>query len=194
MTKHTDDRTLEVTATAWRAFVDSDVRVCAPAELEERVWDAIRSRAQARRPLADKRRTLAVVSLAAGVALAVVPTLRSPTGSSPEALIAHPVPLANHVEYRPVLAAHRVTRDTPRPQRPETAAGTRVSVLMTLGADPLQETEVVRVVRLRLPREALQALGLAVLEPEAQGSIDVDVVVGEDGLAREIRQMRAGQE
>ena len=51
-----------------------------------------------------------------------------------------------------------------------------------------------QIVRLRLPREALQVLGVVLVEPDAEGMVDVDVLVGEDGLARDIRQVSTGQE
>jgi hypothetical protein len=59
---------------------------------------------------------------------------------------------------------------------------------------PFQDTESLQLVRLRLPREVLQALGVVFLEPELQTVVDVDVLVGEDGLPRDIRQVRARQE
>lgn len=62
---------------------------------------------------------------------------------------------------------------------------------MSLGAAPLHDTELLQLVRLRLPRESLRGLGIALLEPDAQALIDVDVLIGEDGLPREIRQVRA---
>jgi len=68
------------------------------------------------------------------------------------------------------------------------------AALMLFDAGPLQSREPLQMVRLRLPREALQALGLVLLEPDAGGVVDVDVLVGEDGLPRDIRQVRIGQE
>jgi hypothetical protein len=73
--------------------------------------------------------------------------------------------------------------------RDEPAEGT--GPILTLSADPLFETESLHVVRVRMPRGALQALGVALVEPEANGLVDVDVVVGDDGLPREIRRVTA---
>lgn len=62
--------------------------------------------------------------------------------------------------------------------------------ILTLAADQAFEAEVLHIVRVRVPREALQAFGVSLLEPEAAGLVDVDVLVGDDGLARDIRRIR----
>jgi hypothetical protein len=66
--------------------------------------------------------------------------------------------------------------------------------LLTLSADPLFDTESLHIVRVRMPRGALRALGVALVEPEAGGLVDVDVVVGDDGLPREIRRVAGVRE
>ncbi len=95
--------------------------------------------------------------------------------------------------------ASTTTAGVTRPRAP--LAGTSLAVLaelppalMSLGDGPVGPTEVLQIVRLRLPRETLQSLGVVLLEPDAGGVIDIDVLVGEDGLARDIRQVRTGQE
>ena len=192
MTKRADQRTFDGSDSAWQAFVEADARVCAPPGLEERVWQAIQSR-HVSRPVSRVSR-LAGLSLAAGVALSVVPALERGDETRDGVLPGQPVSMQTMDVYRDVLPAARPLRQTRVVVSVPANEPVAAPVLMTLAADPLQETEVLRVVRLRLPRGALQSLGLAVLEPEAQGSVDVDVVVGEDGVAREIRQLRAGQE
>jgi hypothetical protein len=44
-------------------------------------------------------------------------------------------------------------------------------------------------VRVRLPRSALAQLGLPVADPTASGLVDVDMVIGEDGVARSINSV-----
>lgn len=73
---------------------------------------------------------------------------------------------------------------------PDEPAG-RSGPVLTLSADPLFDTESLHVVRVRMPRGALRALGVALVEPDASGLVDVDVVVGDDGLPREIRRITA---
>ncbi len=63
-------------------------------------------------------------------------------------------------------------------------------VLMTLAADPVRETESLQLVRIRMPRTELRALGIALIEPEASGLVDVDVLVADDGLPRDIRRIQ----
>jgi hypothetical protein len=63
--------------------------------------------------------------------------------------------------------------------------------VMTLAADPVFENESLQIVRVRMPRSALPALGIALVEPEAAGLVDVDVLVGGDGLPRDIRRVSA---
>jgi hypothetical protein len=70
----------------------------------------------------------------------------------------------------------------------------RTEPILTLSADPLFATESLHIVRVRMPRGALRALGVALVEPEANGLVDVDVVVGDDGLPREIRRVTAVME
>jgi hypothetical protein len=39
----------------------------------------------------------------------------------------------------------------------------------------------------RVPRTSLRAFGVALIDPDASGLVDVDLVVGSDGLPRDIR-------
>jgi hypothetical protein len=57
--------------------------------------------------------------------------------------------------------------------------------------DPASDAETVQLVRIRVPVGALLALGVTTTDPDASGVVDVDVTVGDDGLAREIRGIRA---
>lgn len=59
---------------------------------------------------------------------------------------------------------------------------------------PATPAETLQLVRLRVPSEALLALGLAPLEPDASGLVDIDMLVGDDGLPKNIRRVRVLQE
>jgi hypothetical protein len=86
---------------------------------------------------------------------------------------------------------------------PETAVGPDADVaaagdavpaaapLLTLAIDGVSDAESLQLVRVRMPRAALGTLGLALYDPEATGMVDVDIVVGDDGLPRDIRDIRA---
>lgn len=60
------------------------------------------------------------------------------------------------------------------------------STLMLVG-EPILRGEPVRVVRMRMPASTLGALGIRSLAGESAEAVDVDVIVGEDGVARAIR-------
>ena len=60
------------------------------------------------------------------------------------------------------------------------------ATLMLVGA-PILAGEPVRVVRMRVPASTLTTLGVRSLAGEFADAIDVDVIVGEDGVARAIR-------
>jgi hypothetical protein len=68
-----------------------------------------------------------------------------------------------------------VTRTTPQP---------KVSTLVLVG-QPLAAGEIVHVVRMRVDRASLAALG--VTGSSSADVVDVDVLVGEDGVARGLR-------
>jgi hypothetical protein len=60
------------------------------------------------------------------------------------------------------------------------------ATLMLVGA-PILAGEPVRVVRMRVPASTLTTLGVRSLAGEFADAVDVDVIVGEDGVARAIR-------
>lgn len=175
---------------AWRAFADEDSRVRAPSDLEARVRAAVAVRRDESRSPRFSRTSLAIAATL-GLALAW-----SVWTSTPPATL-------DTLDSRPVessaLAAFVAPAERERPQivpptRPTSANVTRRSdstvATLRLSPDPVAALESVQLVRLRLPREALQALGLVLLEPDTSGPVDVDVVVGEDGLPRGIRRVR----
>ncbi|HLG54429.1 MAG TPA: hypothetical protein VI485_03800 [Vicinamibacterales bacterium] len=98
-----------------------------------------------------------------------------------------------------VAAAALVTvvalRDTvrPRPSAPLATAARTIAPVAILSADAPFDTEPLQIVRIRIPGSALPALGVSIVEPEAAGLVDVDLLVGEDGLPREIRRVRAAR-
>ena len=88
-----------------------------------------------------------------------------------------------------VLLTGLRTRPPDRREVPD-AAALPAPVLMTLAADPVRETESLQLVRIRMPRTELRALGIALIEPDASGLVDVDVLVADDGLPRDIRRIQ----
>jgi hypothetical protein len=182
---------------AWRAYVEEDAEVHAPEGLEARVWNAIA--VPSSRPAWRPRTRFVFVgaSIAAAIAIAVFvalrkePDRRQVTQHEPAAVR---TPLVNPEPAAPVATVAPATAAPSRARAPRRPREVLPPVLMNLGASPVRDTEVLQLVRLRLPREALQTLGVVLLEPDAAAMVDVDVLIGEDGVARDIRQVRAGQE
>jgi hypothetical protein len=178
---------------AWRAYVNEDAGLQAPPGLESRVWNELAAPPRPKRAYWTSRLLLAV-SAAAMIVVTFVALRdesgRPPIPSSPIGVeaIAPPAEPAMIPAFDRTREVERVT-----PERRTLRRGLP-PVLMTLGAGPVRDTEVLQLVRLRLPREALQTLGVALLEPDAGGVVDVDVLIGDDGVARDIRQVRTGHE
>jgi hypothetical protein len=77
------------------------------------------------------------------------------------------------------LQLHRIEQTSS-----ESAAGGRT--LLVVG-EPILRGEPVRVVRMRVPAATLTGLGVRPATGNAAAHVDVDVLVGEDGVARAIR-------
>lgn len=58
---------------------------------------------------------------------------------------------------------------------------------LLLVGEPIHEGEPVRIVRMRVPASTLAALGVRSTSGNLTDAVDLDVIVGEDGVARAIR-------
>jgi hypothetical protein len=83
-----------------------------------------------------------------------------------------------------------LSRGTPR-QEPNQAAATRPpGEFAAIGyVEPWSDLDAVQVVRVEMPREALAGLGWPVAE-EGRQTVQADLLVGQDGIARGIRLAR----
>ncbi len=70
---------------------------------------------------------------------------------------------------------------------PPTLAAVPVSESVVLVLEPPGVQETVRVVRIRVARSALESLGIQTVATHGSDSVEVDVLVGEDGVARGVR-------
>jgi hypothetical protein len=179
-----------------RALADEDCHVQAPPHVHAAVmrrWDVMRPSAQHNR---DGRRRLAAIlavgSLAAAVVAAVVMS-RVPSEPS----LAEPVVARAPEEPGVVVSPPPADRDTPaeghgqRPRRLRTRVETmapRPGAGMVFVADPILDASATKIVRVRVPRTALVTLGLPLVEPDDRGSVELEMLVGEDGVARTIRR------
>ena len=196
--QHTDDSRFDE---AWRAYVDDDARLQPSPDLETRIWNELAAPPHPQQTNWIPRFSLAVS--AAAVIVATFVALRDGSGGRPP-IPSSPIPAApiqvdamalpRELVMTPALVRVRAPgSEQPTPEG-RTLRTALPPVLMSLGASPVRDTEVLQLVRLRLPREALQTFGVVLLEPDASGVVDVDVLIGEDGVARDIRQVRTGQE
>jgi hypothetical protein len=163
---------------AWSAFATDDERASAPHALEARILEAAREVCRHQHALSlISLRQRVVVALATAAALALVAgglISRSTTADTPTPTV-------------------QVLSDTGVEEVPNgtfPAATRRGDALVTLAVDPVKDTEQLALVHIRVPQNALMAMGIATNEPGASGLVDVEVLVGGDGLPRDIRRMR----
>ena len=177
---------------ALRELADAEARVETPPHVEAAImalWDARRDQANTS---PSRRRTRAVVRGAAAIAAGVtivgsvalqreltdtsVAPPRSPAFSFDRAASPRPAPaIPDAADTRAARAADR---------HPSPGANDARSALVLVG-DPIAAGEIVHVVRMRVMRSALTELGIAA--SASTEMVDVDVLVGEDGVARGVR-------
>jgi hypothetical protein len=160
----------------WREFAREDAAMTAPTELEGRVlasWEALQH-PQRRSHRPTQGRLFWAIGAVAGTLLLAF-ALRSHRATT-----VRPIPASGTA-----MSATRAVADLHHwPRRMPTA-----DAVFTLTADPALETENLELIRVRMSRLALQAAGVVVSGPNAEGFVEVDVVVGEDGLSRDVRRV-----
>ena len=166
---------------AWRAFMDEDADHRAPSGLEARVQQAIAGRQPRRR-----RRSSAGLALAASLGIAAAWWFATSTSAPTSArTILQADASRPFASYAASVVSEQPDFSTTR--SPATRAPTVIRRAPQLGApDAGGPQETFQLVRLRLPRQALATLGFLMADPDGSGMVDVDVLVGEDGLARHI--------
>jgi anti-sigma-K factor RskA len=91
--------------------------------------------------------------------------------------------LAAGVVLGVALTAWHVGRSEEAPM----LAAVPVSESVVLVLEPPGVEETVRVVRIRVARSALEGLGIQTVASQESESVEIDVLVGEDGVARGVR-------
>lgn len=181
----------------WEALVEADRALQASPHVADAVMRAWAERTSA---LPARRRRFAAGTWAAAAAaaamgvLGAVPLLRdapqAPVEDAPVATVSTPQP--------PAAPVVETIPNVPPPLRGRerlsaayrAVTGAPDSPIVTLAADPPVAGESLQIVRMRVPRHALHAFGLSLGDPEIAEIVEVDVVVGEDGLPRDIRRVR----
>ena len=179
-----------------RALAEEDRQLHAPSPVHAAVmqtWDALIPFARNRHR--RRSRGLSVLAIGSFVAavVAVVAIDRPPSGPSwPEPVGARPTETPRVVGHAPASASQTLVQaHSPRPRRPRTRrekAPPRYQPGLVLVADPGLDASALNIVRVRVPRAALATLGIPVIEPNDGGSVDLEMLVGEDGVARTVRR------
>lgn len=118
---------------------------------------------------------------------------------APESIIDYP-PIPGQPVRVQTDALPKLGHDTAEPIVPDPPAVTlpvaRPRVRSTRGAGPdaaravptwRDSDDVVHAVQVRMPRAMLSMLGVPIIEPGAEGTVNVEMLLGSDGIARTIR-------
>jgi hypothetical protein len=179
-----------------RALAEDDCHVQAPRHVHAAVmqtWDVVKPLAQHRRRGRSRYAALLAVGSMATAVVALVVMYRAPSEPSrPEPVVARAVEKPPLVTNGPPATSDiPVDAQRPRPRRPRSrGAATRPhhGPAMVLVADPILDASATSIVRVRVPRTALVPLGIPLVDPDYRGSVDLEMLVGEDGVARTIRR------
>lgn len=176
----------EALTRALRALADAERHVETPARVEAALmarWDA----AHAPRGRSTGRRVVrAAGAMAAGVTLVGAVALQRELATAPVAL---PQPPALALDAADELTVDRSPRldgleRLALGQPVESSVEESRSALVLVG-QPIADDEVVHVVRMRVTRASLRVFGVSAASSGEM--VDIDVVVGEDGVARGVR-------
>jgi hypothetical protein len=181
---------------ALRALAEEDCHVQAPPHVHAAVmhtWDIVRPFARHRRGGRSGRAAILAIGTTAAAVVAAVVMYRTPSEPSrPEPVVARAAEKPRDVTDLPAIDGDTPTEThQPPPRRPRTrgeraAPGDEPGVVLV--ADPILDASAASIVRVRVSRAALVTLGIPLVEPDEGGSVDLEMLVGEDGVARTIRR------
>lgn len=175
-------------AEAWRAFKAEEATLSAPPSVFDAVMHAChrelerRNRppepSSRRRHLSRRHRYLMMAAAALfALGAAVAHRDREPHAASR--------PAGDVIDS--ALPHSAITSPTSGPVEP---VGSQPPPQAARVRSPFQ-FEPLQLVRVRMPREALQIFGVSLIDPQAEGLVDVELIVADDGLARAIRSVTA---
>lgn len=182
MTRRAVDET-ELTQ-ALRALTEEETRVETPDHIEAALMARFDEYRRTPRVLRRRTRTLlrGAATMAAGVMLFGAVMLERELAPARIDLPRRPPAPSDMVDPTPPPIASGNAGAVPRPidSRPSEPRSTVVLV-----GGPMASGELVQVVRMRVDRSALSALGIT--QSGSNDTVEVDVLVGEDGVARGLR-------
>ena len=177
-----------------QALAREESRLEAPPHVEAdvlRAWDAAHPPRERRRipwaPWAATAAAAATILLAAVITMSRDARVQAPPRP--------PIPASDvrlGLEAPPVVVstepAPRAPRRFPRRRPAVIAASERpAATTVVLVGTPVMAGERMRVVRMRVARETLIGMGLRPIAQNDAASVDVEMLVGEDGVARALR-------
>ncbi|MBL8177179.1 MAG: hypothetical protein JNK48_21070 [Bryobacterales bacterium] len=157
--------------------------VQAPPAVEDALLAAFAARRQAAHR-ARWRKAVWAIPLAAGLLLFAVLRWKEPEPRLAREASTVPPSIEREVEPGPVAAIAPPVSSRPRTVR--RAEYVTEFVPLRYGK-PLESGEPIVIVRMRLPGSELRKLGLPVAPETASGTVQADVLLGGDGLAKAIR-------
>jgi hypothetical protein len=160
-------------------------------------WDAVSLAQTSRRRQPWWRLAVASIAVVASVAALVIVVTRStrPADEHRRTAVDGPrLPAIAEYGVPPRAASVASPVDVPPVRRPaprRTDRTTAIDAGYVLVPDAAVAPSQLMVMRLRMPRTAFARLGVPIADPDAEGLVDVEVLVGEDGVARSIRRAAA---
>ena len=187
-----------------RSLAEDDAAARVPPHVDAAVmaaWDARCCERDGReRAVEDRRQARIAWAIAAGLAasLVAIAILERPRavgepqpvrhdGSSETSIATRPSPAIADTFALPALRElPQQMKRAPRPAVPLPQASAAYVLVPDAGVEaPLT------MMRVRMSRSAFSRLGIPIANPDGDGMVDVDVLVGEDGVARSIRRASA---
>jgi hypothetical protein len=175
----------EALTRALRALAEAEAHVDTPARVETAVmarWDAAHA---ARGRTVTRRLVRTAGAMAAGVTLVGAVAIERELASGPLSLPHRPpleAPSMPRVDAASEIDALQSPITVGQPLQSSVEPSRSAVVLV---GQPISADEVVHVVRMRVTRASLRAFGVSAASPAEL--VDIDVVVGEDGVARGVR-------
>ena len=186
-----------------RALAADDATARVPPHVDAAVmaaWDENCCEHHGREPAARRTRVVLGIAMAGAlaaslVAAAVVITGRGGNESrhtlgvvAPEKSVVPGVPEVVAGTIAPPRGVEQPTTPARVPRRPVASPATGAAYVLV--PDAYMDAPLM-MMRVRMPRSAFSRLGVPIANPDGDGMVDVDVLVGEDGVARSIRRATA---
>ncbi len=186
-----------------RALAADDATARVPPHVDAAVmaaWDENGREHHGRAPAARRARVMLGIAMAGAVAAslvaaAVVITWRGGNearhtlgGSAPEKSVAAGVPEAVTGAVAPPRGVEQPMAPARARRRPVASPATGAGYILV--PDAYMDAPLT-MMRVRMSRSAFSRLGVPIANPDGDGMVDVEVLVGEDGVARSIRRATA---